>query len=294
MPHDHPASAKGRSAWLSRTTPRLPTSTLAEPVRRARVALGDFRGKSSRWRSSSSRSRSRSTCTGELCALRDNLDAVQASTGVELHRHLGRLEGTRCARGPSRRATTSRCSPTSGRTARSPRSTACSSTRRGFANRATFVIDVDGVIRASFTTAPGEARSLEQYRAALATSGCRGSRRGAAAASARAQSRMPTARAMTSARITNPPNACRPMSSFARCGERHRVGRAERHRVRQREVEVVDEPRRPVRLAPTSPPRPRRWRRGPRPAGSGSRRAGSSVALRQVVRTTGPPRSISQ
>ena len=39
---------------------------------------------------------------------------------------------------------------------------------RGYADRATFVIDVDGVIRASFSTGPGEARSLEQYREALA------------------------------------------------------------------------------------------------------------------------------
>ena len=39
---------------------------------------------------------------------------------------------------------------------------------RGYANRATFVIDADGIIRASFATAPGEARTLEQYRAALA------------------------------------------------------------------------------------------------------------------------------
>jgi peroxiredoxin len=38
---------------------------------------------------------------------------------------------------------------------------------RGYADRATFVVDVDGIIRASFATAPGEARTLEQYRAAL-------------------------------------------------------------------------------------------------------------------------------
>jgi peroxiredoxin len=38
---------------------------------------------------------------------------------------------------------------------------------KGFANRATFVIDVNGIIRASFITAPGEARSIEAYRAAL-------------------------------------------------------------------------------------------------------------------------------
>ena len=38
---------------------------------------------------------------------------------------------------------------------------------KGFANRSTFVIDAKGIIRAGFTTAPGEARSLEEYRAAL-------------------------------------------------------------------------------------------------------------------------------
>ena len=38
---------------------------------------------------------------------------------------------------------------------------------KGYANRATFLIDVKGVIRASFITAPGEARSLQEYRAAL-------------------------------------------------------------------------------------------------------------------------------
>lgn len=38
---------------------------------------------------------------------------------------------------------------------------------KGFANRATFLIDLDGVIRASFITAPGQGRSLDEYRAAL-------------------------------------------------------------------------------------------------------------------------------
>jgi len=38
---------------------------------------------------------------------------------------------------------------------------------KGFANRATFLIDQGGIIRASFITAPGEARSLEAYKAAL-------------------------------------------------------------------------------------------------------------------------------
>jgi len=39
--------------------------------------------------------------------------------------------------------------------------------QKGFANRATFLIDRGGIIRASFITAPGEARSLDAYRAAL-------------------------------------------------------------------------------------------------------------------------------
>jgi len=38
---------------------------------------------------------------------------------------------------------------------------------KGFANRATFLIDREGIIRASFITAPGQARSIEAYRAAL-------------------------------------------------------------------------------------------------------------------------------
>jgi peroxiredoxin len=38
---------------------------------------------------------------------------------------------------------------------------------KGFANRATFLIDQNRIIRASFITAPGEARSIAAYRAAL-------------------------------------------------------------------------------------------------------------------------------
>ena len=38
---------------------------------------------------------------------------------------------------------------------------------KGFANRATFLIDTNRIIRASFITAPGEARSIEAYRAAV-------------------------------------------------------------------------------------------------------------------------------
>ena len=39
---------------------------------------------------------------------------------------------------------------------------------KGFATRATFLIDLDGVIRASFVSAPGEARSISEYTEALA------------------------------------------------------------------------------------------------------------------------------
>ncbi len=39
---------------------------------------------------------------------------------------------------------------------------------KGFANRATFVIDADGVIRSTFVTALGEARAIDAYKKALA------------------------------------------------------------------------------------------------------------------------------
>lgn len=39
----------------------------------------------------------------------------------------------------------------------------------GIANRATFVIDKDGVLVSKFVTAPGQARSLDEYDRALAT-----------------------------------------------------------------------------------------------------------------------------
>lgn len=39
--------------------------------------------------------------------------------------------------------------------------------QKGYANRGTFIIDTHGIIRASFVTAPGEARSMAEYRAAL-------------------------------------------------------------------------------------------------------------------------------
>lgn len=38
---------------------------------------------------------------------------------------------------------------------------------KGFATRATFVIDADGVVVAKFVTAPGQPRNLAEYRSAL-------------------------------------------------------------------------------------------------------------------------------
>ena len=107
-----------------------------------------------------------STCTGELCALRDNLNLFKEH-GVEL---IG-------------------ISVDSKATLRSwaeqegydftlladfwPHGAVAKEygvflDEKGYANRATFVIDVKGVIRASFVTAPGQARSLEEYTGALA------------------------------------------------------------------------------------------------------------------------------
>jgi alkyl hydroperoxide reductase subunit AhpC len=39
----------------------------------------------------------------------------------------------------------------------------------GIANRATFVINKDGDLAAKFVTAPGQARSLDEYERALAS-----------------------------------------------------------------------------------------------------------------------------
>jgi peroxiredoxin len=39
---------------------------------------------------------------------------------------------------------------------------------KGYANRASFLIDSHGIIRASFVTAPGQPRSIADYRSALA------------------------------------------------------------------------------------------------------------------------------
>lgn len=104
-------------------------------------------------------------CSGELCELRDNL-ALFGDNGVELigisvdSRHTLRAWGEREGYGFTLLADFW------------PHGAVAKEygvflEDKGFANRATFLIDTSGIIRASFITAPGEARSLEAYRAAL-------------------------------------------------------------------------------------------------------------------------------
>jgi mycoredoxin-dependent peroxiredoxin len=106
-----------------------------------------------------------STCTSELCTLRDNL-AIFKQSGVELIgisvdskatlRAFAEAEGydfTLLADFWPHGAVA--------------KEYGVFIEQKGFATRATFVIDPKGIIRASFMTAPGEARSLDEYRSAL-------------------------------------------------------------------------------------------------------------------------------
>jgi peroxiredoxin len=105
------------------------------------------------------------TCTGELCELRDNL-ALFKDQGVEL---IGiSVDSKHALRVWSEQegydfTLLSDFWP-HGQIAKEY---GVFLDNKGYANRATFLIDVDGIIRASFITAPGEARSLDAYRAAL-------------------------------------------------------------------------------------------------------------------------------
>lgn len=106
-----------------------------------------------------------STCTGELCELRDNL-SLFTQQGIELMgisvdskaalRAWAEQEGydfTLLADFWPHGAVA--------------KEYGVFLEEKGFANRATFVIDTRGVIRASFITAPGQARALDEYRAAI-------------------------------------------------------------------------------------------------------------------------------
>jgi peroxiredoxin len=106
-----------------------------------------------------------STCTSELCTLRDNL-ALFKTNGIEL---IGvsvdskaTLRGFAEAEGYDFHLLADFWPH--GEVAKEY---GVFLEEKGFANRATFLIDVNGVIRASFITAPGEARSIEEYKAAV-------------------------------------------------------------------------------------------------------------------------------
>jgi peroxiredoxin len=106
-------------------------------------------------------------CTGELCELRDNIE-VFASAGVEL-----------LAVSVDNKASLRVFSDTEGfgfslladfwPHGEVAKKYGVFVEDRGYATRATFVIDADGIVRAIFQTTPGEPRDLAQYRSAIET-----------------------------------------------------------------------------------------------------------------------------
>ncbi|HWU57548.1 MAG TPA: peroxiredoxin [Microbacteriaceae bacterium] len=105
------------------------------------------------------------TCTGELCALRDNLSLFTAE-GVELLGISVDSKYTLRAWADQENYQFSLLADfwPHGEIAKEY---GVFLEDKGIANRATFVIDKAGIIRESFITAPGEARSLDAYRVAL-------------------------------------------------------------------------------------------------------------------------------
>lgn len=106
------------------------------------------------------------TCTGELCELRDNL-AMFSTAGVRLLAIS--VDSTATLRVFAERegyefSLLADFWP-HGEVARRY---GAFLDEKGFATRATVVIDSAGVVRASFSVAPGEARSLSAYREAIA------------------------------------------------------------------------------------------------------------------------------
>ena len=106
-----------------------------------------------------------STCTSELCELRDNI-ALFADSSVEL---LGVSVDSKATLRAFAEAEGYEFNLLAdfwphGATAKEY---GVFLPAKGFANRASFLIDTRGIIRASFITTPGEARSLAAYRAAL-------------------------------------------------------------------------------------------------------------------------------
>src|SRR6195952_4085956 len=105
------------------------------------------------------------TCTSELCELRDNLNLFKQS-GVELIGISVDSKATLRAWADQERYDFTLLADfwPHGAVAKEY---GVFLEEKGFSNRATFVIDVKGVIRASFITAPAEARSIDEYRSAL-------------------------------------------------------------------------------------------------------------------------------
>jgi len=106
-----------------------------------------------------------STCTGELCALRDNLSLFRDAE-VEL---LGVSVDSKAALAAWAREEgyDFRLLADFWPHGQVAKEYGVFLPEKGFATRATFVVDVDGLIRASFVTAPGEAREIAAYREAL-------------------------------------------------------------------------------------------------------------------------------
>ncbi|MGV8884974.1 MAG: peroxiredoxin [Microbacteriaceae bacterium] len=106
-----------------------------------------------------------STCTTELCALRDNL-ALFENNEVELIGISVDSKATLRAFAEQEGYTFTLLAdfwPHGG----VAKEYGVFLEEKGFANRATFLIDINGIIRASFITAPGEARSIAEYEAAV-------------------------------------------------------------------------------------------------------------------------------
>lgn len=105
------------------------------------------------------------TCTGELCELRDNLDLFRADDveliGISVD---SKFTLRAWAEHEGYRFTLLSDFWPHGDTAKQY---GVFLESKGIANRATFLIDSAGIIRESFITAPGEARTLEAYRIAL-------------------------------------------------------------------------------------------------------------------------------
>ena len=107
-----------------------------------------------------------STCTTELCELRDNIELFGAS-GVELIGISVDSKATQRAFAEKEGYDFMLLADfwPHGEVARQY---GVFIEEKGYANRATFLIDAEGDIHSSFITSPGEPRSLDAYRAAVA------------------------------------------------------------------------------------------------------------------------------